>query len=48
MTSGAATVVVDEHGHAHDGCPDGEADAAELLPQHAHDHHAHGHPGAAT
>jgi ABC-type Mn2+/Zn2+ transport system ATPase subunit len=46
VTTGAATVVVDEHGHAHDGCPDGDADAADLLPQHSHDHHAHGHPGA--
>jgi iron complex transport system ATP-binding protein len=48
VTSGAATVVVDEHGHAHDGCPDGDSDAADLLPQHEHDHHAHGHPGAPT
>ncbi len=38
-----AIVVVDEHGHAHDDCPDGEPEAAELLPQHAHDHHAHRH-----
>jgi zinc/manganese transport system ATP-binding protein len=45
VTSGAATLVVDEHGHAHDDCPDGEPEAAELLPQHRHDHHAHGHPG---
>ena len=47
VTAGAATLVVDEHGHAHDGCPDGEPEAAELLPQHHHDHHAHGHPGTA-
>jgi zinc/manganese transport system ATP-binding protein len=47
VTSGAATLVVDEHGHAHDDCPDGEPEAAELLPQHRHDHHAHGHPGTA-
>jgi zinc/manganese transport system ATP-binding protein len=45
VRSGAEMVVVDEHGHAHDGCPDGEPEAAELLPQHAHDHHAHRHPG---
>ena len=45
VTSGAATLVVDEHGHAHDDCPDGEPEA--LLPQHDHDHHAHGHPGTA-
>jgi ABC-type Mn2+/Zn2+ transport system ATPase subunit len=38
-----STVVVDEHGHAHDHCPDGELEAAELLPQHHHDHHAHEH-----
>jgi ABC-type Mn2+/Zn2+ transport system ATPase subunit len=38
-----AMVVVDEHGHAHDDCPDGEPEAAELLPQHHHDHHAHHH-----
>jgi ABC-type Mn2+/Zn2+ transport system ATPase subunit len=48
VTSGAATVLVDEHGHAHEGCPDGEPDTAELLPQHDHDHHAHGHPGVPT
>jgi ABC-type Mn2+/Zn2+ transport system ATPase subunit len=47
VTSGAAALVVDEHGHAHDDCPDGEPEAAELLPQHRHDHHAHGHPGTA-
>jgi ABC-type Mn2+/Zn2+ transport system ATPase subunit len=45
VSSGAETLVVDEHGHAHDGCPDGEPEAAELLPQHDHDHHAHPHPG---
>jgi ABC-type Mn2+/Zn2+ transport system ATPase subunit len=38
-----STVVVDEHGHAHEDCPDGEPEAAELLPQHHHDHHAHVH-----
>ena len=47
VMSGAATLVVDEHGHAHDDCPDGEPEVAELLPQHHHDHHAHGHPGTA-
>ena len=45
VRSGPDTLVVDEHGHAHDDCPDGEPEAAALLPQHAHDHHAHGHPG---
>ncbi len=45
VRSGADTLVVDEHGHAHDGCPDGEPEAAALLPQHDHDHHAHRHPG---
>jgi ABC-type Mn2+/Zn2+ transport system ATPase subunit len=45
VSTGAETLVVDEHGHAHDGCPDGEPEAAELLPQHDHDHHAHRHPG---
>ncbi len=45
VRSGSETLVVDEHGHAHDGCPDGEPEAAELLPQHDHDHHAHRHPG---
>ena len=40
------TVVVDEHGHAHDDCPDGEPEAAALLPQHRHDHHAHAHEHA--
>ena len=39
-----STVVIDEHGHTHDDCPDGEPEAAELLPQHRHDHHAHAHP----
>ena len=38
-----STVVIDEHGHAHDDCPDGEPEAADLLPQHHHDHHAHAH-----
>ena len=38
-----STVVIDEHGHIHDDCPDGEPDAAQLLPQHHHDHHAHAH-----
>jgi zinc/manganese transport system ATP-binding protein len=47
ITSGAAALVVDEHGHAHDDCPDGEPDAAALLPQHHHDHHAHIHRGMA-
>ena len=42
-----ATVVIDEHGHAHDDCPDGEPEAAELLPQHRHDHHAHAHDDSA-
>jgi ABC-type Mn2+/Zn2+ transport system ATPase subunit len=37
-----ATVVIDEHGHAHDHCPDDGA-AEALLPQHHHDHHAHQH-----
>jgi zinc/manganese transport system ATP-binding protein len=41
---GEATVV-DEHGHAHEGCPD-ELEAGDLLPQHHHDHHAHRHPHA--
>jgi ABC-type Mn2+/Zn2+ transport system ATPase subunit len=45
VRSGSEALVVDEHGHAHDGCPDGEPEAAELLPQHHHDHHAHRHPG---
>jgi ABC-type Mn2+/Zn2+ transport system ATPase subunit len=45
VRSGPDTLVVDEHGHAHDDCPDAEPEAAELLPQHDHDHHAHGHPG---
>jgi ABC-type cobalamin/Fe3+-siderophores transport system ATPase subunit len=45
VRSGSEALVVDEHGHAHDGCPDGELEAAELLPQHHHDHHAHRHPG---
>jgi ABC-type Mn2+/Zn2+ transport system ATPase subunit len=45
VSSGPETLVVDEHGHAHDDCPDGEPEAAELLPQHDHDHHAHRHPG---
>jgi ABC-type Mn2+/Zn2+ transport system ATPase subunit len=40
------TVVIDEHGHAHDDCPDGEPEAAALLPQHRHDHHAHAHEHA--
>ena len=39
-----STVVIDEHGHAHDDCPDHEPEAVELLPQHHHDHHAHAHP----
>jgi ABC-type Mn2+/Zn2+ transport system ATPase subunit len=34
--------VVDEHGHAHDDCPDPVA-VAELVPHHDHDHHAHEH-----
>ena len=38
-----AALVVDEHGHGHDDCPDGDLDAAALLPQHRHDHHAHRH-----
>ena len=37
-----ATVVVDEHGHDED-CPDAEPEAAELLPQHDHDHVHHEH-----
>ena len=37
-----AAVVVDEHGHAHDDCPD-DTGAADLLPQHRHDHDAHEH-----
>ena len=41
-----STVVIDEHGHAHDDCPDGEPEAADLLPQHRHDHHAHDHGAA--
>ena len=45
VRAGADTLVVDEHGHAHDDCPDVEPEAAELLPQHDHDHHAHPHPG---
>jgi ABC-type Mn2+/Zn2+ transport system ATPase subunit len=45
VRSDSEALVVDEHGHAHDGCPDGEPEAAELLPQHHHDHHAHPHPG---
>jgi zinc/manganese transport system ATP-binding protein len=45
VRSGSEALVVDEHGHAHDGCPDGEPEVAELLPQHHHDHHAHRHPG---
>jgi ABC-type Mn2+/Zn2+ transport system ATPase subunit len=48
VSSGGDTLVVDEHGHAHDGCPDGELEAAALLPQHDHDHHAHGHPGGSA
>lgn len=43
VREGASTVVVDEHGHAHDDCPDGEPEASDLLPQHTHDHHAHRH-----
>lgn len=40
---GATVVaVVDEHGHAHDDCPD-ELDAGSLVPQHRHDHHDHDH-----
>ena len=44
VRAGTEMLVVDEHGHAHDDCPDGEPEAAELLPQHDHDHHAHRHP----
>jgi ABC-type Mn2+/Zn2+ transport system ATPase subunit len=42
--SPAAVAVVDEHGHAHDDCPD-EFDAGSLVPQHRHDHHDHPHDG---
>lgn len=42
--AGGEHAVVDEHGHGHDGCPD-EVDPADLVPQHRHDHHAHGHAG---
>ncbi|MET0146109.1 MAG: metal ABC transporter ATP-binding protein [Ilumatobacteraceae bacterium] len=44
-----STVLVDDHGHAHDDCPDGEPESASLLGHHHHDHHAHAHvdePGA--
>jgi len=40
--SGGSAVVVDEHGHAHDDCPD-EPGAADLIPHHRHDHDAHEH-----
>lgn len=42
VRAGTAAAVVDEHGHAHDDCPDGVG-VADLLPQHDHDHHAHEH-----
>jgi ABC-type Mn2+/Zn2+ transport system ATPase subunit len=42
--AGTVVAVVDEHGHAHDDCPD-ELDAGALIPQHAHDHHDHRHTG---
>lgn len=41
----AAMALVDEHGHAHDGCPD-ELDAGALEVQHCHDHHNHPHDHA--
>ena len=41
VTTEGGAVVIDDHGHAHDGHG---ADARELIPQHHHDHrHDHGH-----
>jgi zinc/manganese transport system ATP-binding protein len=41
-----AAALVDEHGHAHEGCPD-ELAVGDLVPQHHHDHHDHPHAASA-